>query len=70
MAHLFAYCRFTKRFWEMIKDWHGMASINVNAWSADISISSWWTSMPGSIYPNNKAMATLTLLTCWTIWNE
>lgn len=34
------------------------------------SIKDWWLNMSASSMPNRKAMTSLTMLTCWTIWGE
>ena len=65
-AHLFYRCRYTMRLWRLIRDWLQIGDINTNQWAAHHSLSSWWTHMAR----RSKAMATLTLLTTWTIWNE
>jgi hypothetical protein len=38
------------------KEWLGVASIKINGWSADISISYWCATMLGSNTPNLKVM--------------
>ena len=35
-----------------------------------LSIKDWWDSLAGDGAHNRKAMASLTLLTTWEIWNE
>ena len=65
-AHLFYRCRYTMRLGRLIRDWLQIGDINTNQWAAHHSLSSWWTHMAR----RSKAMATLTLLTTWTIWNE
>jgi hypothetical protein len=54
----------------MIKGWIGIESIDINSWMSDLSIQAWWASMSTHNSPNRKAMASITMLTSWTIWNE
>ena len=54
------------RLWRLIRNSLQIGGINTNQWAAHHSLSSWWTHMAR----RSKAMATLTLLTTWTIWNE
>jgi hypothetical protein len=69
-AHLLSNCCFTKRLWGMVKDWLGIASIVTTEWMDDIALQSWWENMSATNVPNRKAMASLTILVSWTIWNE
>jgi hypothetical protein len=69
-AHLLSHCRFTKRLWEMVKVWLGTDSFDTNGWTDDIALQSWWENMSSTNVPNRKALASLTILVSWTIWNE
>jgi hypothetical protein len=62
-------CRFTVRLWELLIDWLGLQGIHPRAW-ATLSIKDWWTLLADGITPHRKALATLTMLTVWEIWNE
>jgi hypothetical protein len=53
----------------MVKDWLGIASIVTTEWMDDIALQSWWENMSATNVPNRKAMASLTILVSWTIWN-
>ena len=68
--HLLFRCRYTTRLWEMIKDWLQLESINTSTWHLARSTKEWWIGLSDSTIPNRKAMATLSMLTSWTIWNE
>jgi hypothetical protein len=67
--HLFVHCRFTVRLWELLIGWLGLQGIHPRAW-ATLSIKEWWTLLADGITPHRKALATLTMLTVWEIWNE
>jgi hypothetical protein len=54
----------------MIKRWIGNEPIDTNSWTPDLSIHAWWASMSTYNSPNRKAMASITMLTSWTICNE
>jgi hypothetical protein len=54
----------------MLKHWLGIESIDTTTWTEDLSIDSWWENMSSTNTPNGKAMASLTMLTSWTIWKE
>ena len=70
VAHLLFQCRFAKRVWRLIKEWLGLPLLNISEWAVHNSINSWWTNMSGNNVPHRKAMASITMLTSWTIWNE
>jgi hypothetical protein len=67
--HLFVHCRFTVRVWELQKEWLGIHGIHPRQW-AGLSIKDWWSLLASGASPHRKALATLTLLTVWEIWNE
>jgi hypothetical protein len=69
ISHLLVGCRFAVRIWTLVKDWLGTFSIHPHRW-AGLSISSWWNLMTGGSATNRKALASLTLLVSWEIWNE
>ena len=50
-------------------EWLGIP-LDISEWAAHNSINSWWANMSSNGVPNRKAMASLTMLTSWTIWNE
>ena len=67
--HLFINCRVTKRIWACVKDWAGIPAMDMSQWEG-LSIKQWWIVMTEGNIPNRKAMASLTLLVCWEVWNE
>jgi chemotaxis methyl-accepting protein methylase len=54
----------------MVKVWLGTDSFDTNGWTDDIALQSWWKNMSSTNVPNRKALASLTILVSWTIWNE
>jgi hypothetical protein len=54
----------------MIKNWLGISHIHPHIWAPSTSIDEWWTMMACSPNPNRKAIASLTMLVSWTLWNE
>ena len=69
LAHLLFLCRYTIRLWGSVKNWLGVHGLDPSHWT-DLSLYSWWLMMTGEITPNRKAMASITLLTSWVIWNK
>jgi hypothetical protein len=67
--HLFVHCRFTRRIWELLKEWIGLHGIHPRQWSG-LSINEWWTMLAAGSTPNRKALASLALLTVWEVWLE
>ena len=67
-THLFVHCRVTRRIWDLIKDWLGLYNVNTGHWT-NLNFNNWWLLMT-NVYPNRKAVASLTLLTAWEIWSE
>jgi hypothetical protein len=67
--HLFVHCRFTRRIWELLKEWIGLHGIHPRQWSG-LSINEWWTMLAAGSSPNRKALASLALLTVWEVWLE
>jgi hypothetical protein len=68
--HLFYKCRYTIRLWDMIKGWLQLGHLDTSNWHLFQSANDWWVSQSDNNIPNRKAMATLTMLISWTIWNE
>ena len=65
-GHLFFKCRFTLRIWRMVKAWLGLGALEMNRWGTERNIKCWWTSMSKPNTTNRKAMASLTMLVCWS----
>uniref|UniRef100_A0A8R7NYX6 Reverse transcriptase zinc-binding domain-containing protein n=1 Tax=Triticum urartu TaxID=4572 RepID=A0A8R7NYX6_TRIUA len=70
VAHLFYKCRYTLRLWEMLKVWLRLDTMDITTWPGERSIKDWWTRMSSATRVHRKAMASLTMLVSWTIWNE
>uniref|UniRef100_A0ACD5VX66 Uncharacterized protein n=1 Tax=Avena sativa TaxID=4498 RepID=A0ACD5VX66_AVESA len=69
ITHLLVNCRFTIRLWGLVKDWLGLHALHPTQWTG-LTIKTWWSRMAEGPIPNRKAMASLTLLTTWEVWNE
>jgi hypothetical protein len=67
--HLFVYCRFTVRVWELLKDWLGLHGIHPRKWSG-MCIQDWWYYLVEGANPHRKGLASLVMLTVWEIWKE
>ena len=67
--HLFVHYHYSVRIWSLLMEWFGIFSIDPPSWKP-LSLHEWCLLMTGSSMPNRKAIATLTLLTSWEIWNE
>jgi hypothetical protein len=67
--HIFVHCRFTIRIWELLKNWCGLYDVHLRHW-ADLSIKDWWSLLAEKSTHQRKALASLSLLTVWEIWNE
>ena len=67
-THLFVYCRFTRRIWDLIKGWLGLFNVATADW-VNLNFNEWWLRMTTTT-SNQKAVASLTLLVTWEIWNE
>jgi hypothetical protein len=65
--HLFIYCRSTLRLREKAKVWLGINELHTKLW-VDLSFLDWWNTMSSG--QDRKAMATLTMLITWEIWNN
>lgn len=69
--HLFVSCRYTIRVWNLTKSWIGINDIEPQQWQgAGLSIKTWWSMITDGVIPNRKALASLTLLITWELWNE
>ena len=68
--HLFYKCRFSIRLWGLVKDWLQLVSIDTSSWHLSGNIEEWWVGLSDTSIPNRKAMASLTMLVAWSIWNE
>nr|XP_020200448.1 uncharacterized protein LOC109786280 [Aegilops tauschii subsp. strangulata] len=68
--HLLYKCRYTVRLREMIKGWLQLGHLDTSTWHLFQSTNDWWVSQSDNNIPNRKAMASLTRLISWTIWNE
>ena len=68
--HLFFKCRFTIRLWNLVTAKLGLHHMDTSMWHVESSVKEWWTNRTGAGVPNRKAMASLTMLVSWTIWNE
>ena len=68
--HLFYKCRFSICLWGLVKDWLQLVSIDTSSWHLLDNIEEWWVGLSDTSTPNRKAMASLTMLVAWTIWNE
>jgi hypothetical protein len=66
-AHLFFQCQFTKRLWNLVISWLGIANIHNKDWVHGTAIEEWWTMMACSAKPNRKAIASITMLMSWAI---
>jgi hypothetical protein len=69
-AHLFSQCRYTKRLWNLVIEWLGIANIRTQDWVPGIEIEEWWMTLACVAKPNRKAIASIAMLVSWTIWNE
>ena len=44
--------------------------MDTSEWLMDDSVYQWWDKRTDNRNPNRQAMASLTMLVSWTIWNE
>ena len=56
--------------WRLVKEWLGLGALEIHQWQAEGNIKHWWTNMSKPNTVNRKAMASLTMLVGWAIWNE
>lgn len=68
--HPFFNCLFTKLLGNLANDWLHLENINTDDWHLEASVKEWWTKRSDSSNANREAMASLTMLVCWTVWNE
>jgi hypothetical protein len=54
----------------LVIEWLGIANIRTQDWVPGIEIEEWWTTLACVAKPNCKAIASITMLVSWTIWNE
>lgn len=69
-AHLFFKCRYTIRLWRLVIDKLGLVHMDPSMWHLEGSVFEWWDKRTDMQNPNRRAMASLTMLVSWTIWNE
>jgi hypothetical protein len=67
--HLFVGYRFIIRVWELLKQWLGLHDIHPRLWGG-LNIKEWWSLLAEGSSSHRKAIASLTLLTVWEVWNE
>ena len=68
--HLFVKCRFSIRLWRSVIDKFGLVHMDTSNWHLEDSLMQWWDRRTDMRNPNRRAMASLTMLVSWTIWNE
>ena len=54
----------------MLIDKYGLAHLDPSDWHLEDSLLSWWDKRTNSSISDRRAMASLTMLVSWTIWNE
>ena len=69
-AHLFFKCRYTIRLWRAIIEKIGLHHMDTSTWHLHETVKEWWDKRTDCTNPNWHAMASLTMLVSWTIWNE
>ena len=70
LARLFFKGRYTIKLWRLIIDKLSLDHINASTWHLEASVMDWWANRTSLGTPNWKAMASLTMLVSWTIWNK
>uniref|UniRef100_A0A453CGM3 Reverse transcriptase zinc-binding domain-containing protein n=1 Tax=Aegilops tauschii subsp. strangulata TaxID=200361 RepID=A0A453CGM3_AEGTS len=70
VEHLFFGCRYTLRLWGLVKDWLQLVSLDVAVWANYRSIKDWWFDMVATQRIHGRAMSSLTMLVCKSIWDE
>lgn len=48
----------------------GLDHMDASSWHLEGSLKDWWDKRTSANMPNRKALASLTMLVTWTIWNE
>jgi hypothetical protein len=66
--HIFIHCRFTIRIWELLKDCLGLQVFHPRNWM-NLNIKDWLVLLVDRTTSQCKALATLSLLTVWELWN-
>ena len=69
-THLFFKCRYMLRLWRLIIEQLGLAHMDTSEWHLDETVNAWWQKRTDNNIPNRDAMASLTMLVSWVIWNE
>ena len=69
-AHLFFKCRYTIRLWRDIIEKIGLHHMDTSTWHLHETVKEWWDKRTDCTNPNWHAMASLTMLVSWTIWNK
>ena len=69
-AHLFFKCRYTIRLWRAIIEKIGLHHMDTSTWHLHETVKEWWDKRTDCTNPNWHAMASLTMLVSWTIWNK
>jgi hypothetical protein len=68
--HLFVNCRYTTRLWNSVIQWLAINVGHQHHHGTNLTVPEWWELMAGEHATNRKAMASITLLVTWEIWNE
>lgn len=68
--HLFVNCRFSIRLWRLVTEKFGLVHLDTSRWHLEESLMRWWDARTDMRNPNRRAMASLTMLVSWIIWNE
>ena len=58
------------RLWGLVKDWFQLVSLDVAVWASYSSIKDWWFDMVATQRIHGRAMSSLTMLVCKSIWDE
>ena len=69
-VHLFFKCRHTLRLLRMLIDKLGLVHMDTTTWHLAGSVKEWWEKRTNLQNPNRRAMASLTMLVSWSVWNE
>lgn len=68
--HLFFKCRYTIRLWKMVIEKFQLTHLDTSSWHLEASVKSWWENLTGTGVPDRKAMASMTMLVSWIVWNK
>jgi hypothetical protein len=69
-AHLLFQCTFSISLWTMVKDWFQLQDFHPDAWQGFQDVKAWWFAIVHDGLGRRKAMASLTMLVVWELWNE